>query len=155
MAAQITYWEDFMAEMSLSDLSEKMRDIDFCMLSTRTADGDIAARPMSNNGQVAYQGESFFFSYEEAHTIADIERDPKVGLAFQGTPGLLGKPQLFIAVEGRAELIRDRDTFQTHWTPELDYWFKQGIETPNLVMIKVRAVRLHYWCGENEGEIAV
>ena len=47
-----------MADLSLSDISEKMRDIDFTMRSTRTEGGAIAARPMSNNREVEYDGDS-------------------------------------------------------------------------------------------------
>lgn len=37
-----------MPDKTLADLSEKMRDIDFAVLSTRTEGGAIVARPMSN-----------------------------------------------------------------------------------------------------------
>ena len=144
-----------MTEMTLADLSKKMADIDFAMLSTRAENGAIAARPMSNNGDVEYDGDSWFFTYEEAHTVADIQRDAKVGLSFQGAKSLLGKPPLFIAVEGTAELIRDKAAFEEHWTKDLDYWFEQGIDTPNIVLIKVHASRIHYWNGKDEGEIRV
>lgn len=144
-----------MADMTLKDISDAMADIDFCMLSTRTESGDIAARPMSNNGDVAYEGDSYFFTYEEARTVSDIERDPKVGLGFQGKKGLLGKPPLFISVEGRAELIRDKAAFEAHWTKDLEYWFKDGVDTPNLVLIKVHATRIHFWNGQDEGEVPV
>jgi general stress protein 26 len=50
-----------MAAMSIEELSEKMRSIDFCMLSTREASGGISTRPMSNNGDVEYDGDSCFF----------------------------------------------------------------------------------------------
>lgn len=142
-----------MSDMTLSDLAEAMRDIDFAMLSTRTEGGDIAARPMSNNRDVSYDGDSFFFTYEEARTVSDIERNPKVGLSFQGKAGLLGKPPLFIAVEGTAELIRDKAQFEAHWNSDLDYWFEDGIETPGVVLIKVHADRIHYWNGRDEGDV--
>ncbi len=144
-----------MADMTLKDISDAMAGIDFCMLSTRTEGGDIAARPMSNNGDVAYEGDSHFFTFEEARTVSDIERDPKVGLGFQGKKGLLGKPPIFISVEGRAELIRDKAAFEAHWTKDLEYWFEDGIDTPNLVLIKVHATRIHFWNGEDEGEVPV
>ncbi|WP_152047666.1 pyridoxamine 5'-phosphate oxidase family protein [Aureimonas psammosilenae] len=144
-----------MAEMTLEDLSNKMGKIDFAMLSTRTEGGAVASRPMSNNGEVAYRGDSFFFTYEEARTVADIEGDAKVGLTFTGATGLLGGPPLFIAVEGHALLIRDKQVFAEHWTKDLDRWFEQGIDTPNLVLIRVRADRIHYWNGSDEGEVAL
>lgn len=142
-----------MSDMTLSDLAEAMRDIDFAMLSTRTEGGDIAARPMSNNRDVNYDGDSYFFTYEEARTVSDIERDPKVGLSFQGKAGLLGKPPLFISVEGTAELIRDKAQFAAHWNSDLDYWFEDGIDTPGVVLVKVHADRLHYWNGKDEGDL--
>lgn len=144
-----------MSHMTLSDLSKKMSDIDFAMLSTRAEGGEIAGRPMSNNGNVEYRGDSHFFTWEESRTVQDIKRDPKVGLSFAGSKGLLGKPPIFIAVEGLAELIRDKATFQEHWTKDLERWFKDGVDTPGLVLIKVHATRIHYWDGEDEGEVAV
>jgi general stress protein 26 len=139
--------------MTLEDLSKKMRDIDFAMLSTHTDNGAVATRPMSNNGEVDYDGDSFLFSYDSARTIADIQRDAQVGLSFMGSKGLLGKPPLFIAVEGTAELIRDKKVFADHWTKDLDHWFKDGVDTAGLILIKVHANRIHYWDGNDEGDL--
>lgn len=139
--------------MSLSDLSEAMRDIDFAVLTTKTENGEIAGRPMSNNRDVEYRGDSFFFSHGNARTVSDIERDPKVSLAFQDKKGLLATRPFFIAVEGHAELIRDKAAFREHWTADLDRWFERGVDTPDLVLIKVAAKRITYWNGTEEGEV--
>ena len=63
-----------MADLTLEDISEKMRDIDFAVLSTRTAEGAIAARPMSNNRQVEYDGDNYFFTCQDTGTIRDVIR---------------------------------------------------------------------------------
>ena len=144
-----------MSDMTLADITAEMADIDFTMMSTRAADGRIAARPMSNNGQVEYRGDSYYFAWGHAHLVSEIEADPNVGLAFQGSKGLLGASQMFIAVEGRGTIVRDKVQFQKHWTPDLDRWFTEGIDTPGVVMVSVRAQRIHYWRGEEEGEIAL
>ena len=149
-----------MAGMTLKDVAEAMRAIDFGMLSTKTHDGGIASRPMSNNREVEYEGDSFFFSYDDTRTISDIERDPNVGVTYKGSPvagiaEMMGKPPLFLAVEGKAELIRDKAMFDRHWQSDLERYFPQGTQTPGLVLIKVHADRIHYWDGENEGEIIV
>ncbi|GGL77240.1 pyridoxamine 5'-phosphate oxidase [Deinococcus aerolatus] len=136
-----------MAEKKLADLSDQMRKIDIAMLSTHSKGGNIAGRPMSNNGQVEYDGTSYYFTYEAAHTVGEIEADPKVSLAFMGQKGFS------VAVEGKATLSRDRAKMQQHWSPDLDKWFKNGIDTPDIVMIQVDATRVHYWDGEDEGEI--
>lgn len=144
-----------MSQLSLQDVARKMRDIDFVMLSTRTESGDIAARPMSNNGDVDYDGDSFFFAMDDSNTVTHIKHEPKVGLSMHGSKGLLGKPPTFIAVEGRAELIRDKAAFEAHWTSDLDRWAQQGADTPGLILIKVHADRIHYWDGEDNGEIVL
>ena len=144
-----------MAEKSLAELAGKMRDIDFAVLSTRTASGAIAARPMSNNREVDYDGDSYFFTCADTGTVADIENDPEVGLAYQAKAGMLGMRPFFLTIEGRAELIRDKGAFARHWTKDLDRWFEQGIDTPGLVLVKVSAQRLHYWDGYDEGELVL
>ena len=142
-----------MADLTLQDISEKMRDIDFAVLSTRTEGGSLAGRPMSNNRQVEYDGDSFFFTCEDTRTVGDIRRDPNVGLTYQSKSGMLGMKPFFITIEGHGELIRDKSQFEEHWTKDLDAWFKEGIDTPGLVLLKVHAEQLHYWNGWEEGEI--
>jgi general stress protein 26 len=144
-----------MSSMTMEDVAEAMRDIDFAMLNTITEDGKIAGRPMSNNRDVAFDGDSYFFTYQDTRTVRDIERSADVTLAFQGSKGLLGKPPLFLSVEGKAELIRDRAAFEKHWNSDLEYWFEQGLDTPGIVLIKVHASRIHYWKGNEDGELLV
>ena len=142
-----------MADMKLSDISEKMRDIDFAVLSTRTEDGAIAGRPMSNNREVEFDGDSYFFTCDDTRSVADIRRDANVGLSYQSKSGMLGMKPFFLTLEGRASLIKDKAKFAEHWTKDLDAWFKQGIDTPGLTLIRVEAKRLHYWDGYDEGEL--
>ena len=138
-----------MRTKTLADIAEKMRDIDITMLSTRTEGGGIGARPMSNNRDVDYDGDSFYFTSEDTRMVQDISRDPQVGLSFQGKKGFA------VAVEGQAEIIRDKAEFKAHWQDNLGDWFEDGPDTEGLVMIKVHADRVHYWDGEENGELRV
>jgi len=144
-----------MSDLTLTDIAEKMKEIDFAMLTTKTEGGALGSRPMSNNREVEFDGDAFFFTCDDARTVADIEGDPKVGLAYQGKSGMLGMKPFFCSVEGTAELIKDKARFAEHWRKDLDAWFKEGIETPGLTLIKVHAERLHYWDGYGGGEIAL
>ena len=136
-----------MSEKSLSEIAKRMRDIDIAMLSTHTDGGAIAGRPMSNNREVDYDGDSYYFTWEKSRMVDDIRGNSKVSLAFQG------KKAFSVAVEGQAEVIKDKAEFKDHWTPDLDQWFEDGIDTKGVVMIKISATRLHYWDGEEEGEV--
>ena len=144
-----------MAQMTLTDIAETLKDIDFVMLNTHTEGGQIAGRPMSNNRDVEYDGDSWFFIDQESRTFEDVSRDTKVTLSVQGSKGLLGKPPLFLSIEGDAEIIQDRATFAEHWQSELDRWWPNGPDTPGIAMIKVHARRIHYWRGEDQGELLV
>lgn len=138
--------------MDINDVAEALRDIDFVMFNTHTEGGEIAGRPMSNNRDVDYDGDSWFFVEAESRTFADVSRDPKVALSAQGAKGLLGKPPVFLSIEGRAEIIQDPAAFEAHWTKDLERWWPDGPETPGLALLKVHAERIHYWNGEDEGE---
>lgn len=144
-----------MAELTLDELSRKMAKLDFAMLATRSAAGALTARPMSNNGDVEYQGDSYFFAYDDSRKVSDIRAHPAVTLSYTGAAGMLGGPPLFVAVEGQATLIDDKAQFEAHWTKDLDRYFAEGIDTPGVVMIVVRADRIRYWDGGDEGEIAI
>lgn len=142
-----------MTDKSIEDLAEKMRDIDFAILTTRTDNGAIAGRPMSNNREVAFDGDSWFFALESTRTVSDIRRDPQVGLSYQAKSGLLGLRPFFLTLEGEATLSQDKADFAAHWNKDLDSWFEQGMDTPGLTLIRIAAKRVHYWDGYDEGEI--
>lgn len=137
---------------TLTDIAKEMRDIDFTLMSTIAEDGSIATRPMSNNRDVEFDGDSYFFTDEVTTAAKDLARDPTVGLSLQGKAGWLGKPPIFITIEGRAELIRDRIQFRAHWHKGLELWW-DGPDAPGIVLIKVHADRIHYWDGLDEGEV--
>ena len=143
-----------MKHKSLEDISKRMAGIDIAILSTLTGGGQIANRPMSNNGDVTYDGTSYYFTFEQSRTVADIQANPKVALGFTSQGGIFSNA-IYVAVEGNAELIRDKVALKAHWPSDLDRWFQQGIDTPGIVLIKVKATRINYWDGTDEGEVVL
>jgi len=136
-----------MADKTLKDVSKIMKDIDLCMLTTTTENGALGSRPMSNNGQVEYDGNSYFFTWKGSRTVKDIEKDNHVNLTFQG------KKDIFISVTGEAAVTTDRAEMEDHWIKELEQWFEKGLDTPGVAMIKVKADRIKYWQEMDEGEV--
>jgi general stress protein 26 len=115
-----------MAEKTLQFISTKMKNLDICMLTTTSAKGILSARPMSNNGDGKYEGDSYFFSYGGSQKIKDIEKDASVNLSF------IASGDLYIAVEGKAKLIRSRNVMEPHWVPSLKTWFEDGPGTEGI-----------------------
>jgi general stress protein 26 len=125
--------------ITLKDLAQKMRNLDIATLVTVAEDGSLAARPMSNNGDVDFDGKSYYFTYEESDKVKQISRNAEVQLAFEGSDNL------YISVTGQAELIREKAQFDEHWVPELEQWFAQGTNTPGMVLLCVTAQKARYW----------
>lgn len=136
-----------MEQESLKEISKKMRNIDFCMMTTATEDGALASRPMSTNGDVEYDGNSYLFSSEKQEVVKDLEKNPQVNLSFTGDK------KLFVSVVGEARLVRDREEMKKHWQDKLEQWFEDGIDTPGIVMIHVKGERIKYWHNWDSGEI--
>lgn len=141
-----------MTQTALAEIAKQMAGIDIAILSTHSDNGEIANRPMSNNGDVTFDGTSYYFSYEQARAVVDIQRNPKVGLGFSSQAGLFSDG-IYVAIEGVAELIRDKAAFQQHWTSDLDKWFDKGVDTPGIVLIKVTTRRATYWKGREEKQV--
>ena len=88
---------------------------------------------MSNNAQVDWDGDNWFFSNGDTRKVAQLRAHPAVTLDFQSK-------DTWISVRGQARLHRDdRALFEAHWTKDLDRWFEQGIDTPGLTLIEVVA----------------
>lgn len=84
-----------------------------------------------------------------------MQANDQVGLTFAGDKSLLGKPGIFIGIEGKASLTKDRVALEQHWVDDMERWFPQGLETPGIVLLNVHASRVHYWDGEDEEEVKV
>lgn len=136
-----------MTELKLSDISHKMRKLDICMMTTQAADKSLISRPMSNNGDVEYDGNSYFFTYEESEVVKDLITNSNINLTFSGAD------MLYISITGTGQLIYDKDVLKEHWLDELSKWFADGVDTPGITMIQVRADRIKFWHKEEEGEV--
>jgi general stress protein 26 len=125
-------------------IAELIKDIDICMLVTR-ADGTVRGRPMSNNGRVEFDGDSWFFSYRETPKLREIEADPNVELAYVATD-----KGAWVSIEGRAEVVEDDERKRQLWDDSLEAWFTDGPDDDNVVLLKVRADRIHAWADGKE-----
>ena len=131
---------------NLAAVAELLKKLDICMLTTRATDGALHGRPMSNNGEVEYDGDSWFFSFEDTRKVREIESDPMAELAFIDTGN-----GTWVNVEGDASVVRgDEQRKRELWQKGLERWFEDGPEDPKLVLIKVRARHIDAWAGEEE-----
>ncbi|MGB7371204.1 pyridoxamine 5'-phosphate oxidase family protein [Erythrobacter sp.] len=133
---------------SLAEITKRMRAIDICMLVTKTGkDAKIAARPMSNNQDVDRDdGTTYHFASDDGRIDDDLRRSNECGATYSDG-------DFWAAIQGTARLIHDRSTMEEHWVPDLEKWFEDGLDSPDLVLIEVVPSRIAWWEGRENGEL--
>ncbi|HEX8686360.1 MAG TPA: pyridoxamine 5'-phosphate oxidase family protein, partial [Pyrinomonadaceae bacterium] len=69
-------------EDKLSKLREIVKAVDICMLTTVGDGGELHSRPMSNNREIEFDGDLWFFTYGSSHKVDEVGRVPKVNASF-------------------------------------------------------------------------
>jgi general stress protein 26 len=131
-------------------VSEAMKKVDFCMMTTLGTQRGMHTRPMSNNKNVEWDGDTWFFSAADSSLVQEITDNPKVNLSYSQP-----KDILFITLSGDGEIVTDVDKKKELWDDELKTWFPEGPESEGVVLIKVMSKSAHYWSKEGEGELAL
>jgi general stress protein 26 len=126
----------------LARLREIVKAVDICMLTTTDDEGGLRSRPMSNNRDVEFDGDLWFFTYGSSHKVDEVGRVPQVNAGFADVDG-----QLYASLTGRAEVVRDRAKIEELWKPQLRAWFPEGVDTPDIALLKVTVERAEYWDG--------
>lgn len=137
-----------MAKPTRDDVIAIMKQMDLCFMVTKDGES-LCSRPMSNNAQVDWDGDNWFFSNGDTRKIDQLEADPTVELTFSGEKD-------WVALRGSARLHRD-DTalFEEHWTKDIDRWFPDGVDTPGLTLIQVSAREAELFGASGEGIVAL
>ena len=131
-------------------LAKMMRGIDLCMLTTHGPKDVLHARPMSNNGEVEFDGDAWFFTSKATRKVKEIAKNGRVSLSYVG--GTKAKP-VWIAVTGTARIVTDEAKKKELWMDELEQWFEDGPEDPDVVLIHVSANHAEWWSYGGQGEV--
>ena len=133
-----------MSELSHDEKLAKVRDmikgIDIGMLTTMHESGTLRSRPMSVNGEVEFDGDLWFFTYGESPKVKEIEGDARVNVAFSDP-----KNQTYVSLSGTASLVRDKEKIKELFQPSLNAWFPQGVDTPDIALLKINVEGAEYW----------
>lgn len=123
----------------IAKLKKLIADIPYAMLATSAEDGSIHSRPMSSR-QDDFNGELWFFTSRDTGKVTAIRNDQHVNVAFASP-----KDMSFVSIAGRAEIIEDKRKAEELWNPAYKAWFPEGLNDPNLALIKVSVDSAEYW----------
>ncbi|MEJ7601308.1 MAG: pyridoxamine 5'-phosphate oxidase family protein [Kofleriaceae bacterium] len=113
---------DTAAVKKIRELAEKASTCFFC--TAITTGQPLSTRPMAIQ-EVADDGSLWFLSASDSTQNAEIARDPKVQLLFQGSPH-----SDFLTLHGTATISTDRAKIKDLWSPLLKTWFTEGLDDP-------------------------
>ncbi|WP_243076827.1 pyridoxamine 5'-phosphate oxidase family protein [Microbacterium sp. SS28] len=129
-------------------LKELVEDIDFTMLTTVDGAGNLVGRPMSTR-EMDEAGDIWFFTADDSKKVAEVEADNDVSLSYLDAKGMR-----FVAVAGRARIEHDRARMEQLYTPSLDIWFEDGLDTPGIALLRVTPVEAEFW-EPSKGKVAM
>ena len=110
-----------------------------CMLVTHGPGGTLHARPMHAIPD-REKREILFYTEITGGKAHEIANSDEVCITF-----LSHKKNDYIAVQGKAELTREKALIDKHWNPMVKAWFPQGKDDPNVAMIRIHVRAGEYW----------
>lgn len=127
----------------MTDQREKFWDLiedhHACMLVTHGPGGALHARPMHAIPDRDSR-EILFYTAIDGGKAHEIASSNEVCLTFMSH-----KKNDFVAVQGTAELTRDKGLIEEHWNSMVKAWFPEGKDDPNVGMIRVKVRAGEYW----------
>ncbi len=113
--------------------------IEFAMLTTEEEDGHLRSRPMATL-ELDEDGALWFFTGAGSHKMEEIDQHRQVNLAYMDK-----EHSRYVSISGRAELVHDKEKIESLWKPVFKAWFPDGLEDPDLALLKVSVERAEYW----------
>lgn len=121
-------------------LGDLITELGVAMLTTAEADGALRSRPMHTHLDGPFEGTLWFFTKEHSTKVFEIDRDRHVNLSYA-----CPKSQKYVSLTGQARLVHDRERTERMWTPAYKAWFPEGLDDPELALIRVEIDKGEYW----------
>lgn len=123
----------------IEHLGELIRGIKVAMMTTVEQDGSLRSRPMWTHDR-DFDGELWFFTKEHSPKVDEVEHDHHVSLAYADP-----SRDRFVSISGRCSLILDKEKAKELWNPTLKAWFPEGLDDPELALLRVSVEKAEYW----------
>lgn len=126
-------------------MQKLLEEFGVAMLVTRTAGGQLRARPMAL-AEAEPDGTLWFLTAGHSGKMDELEQDDHVVVTMQSK-------RKFLSISGTAAPDVDRARVARIWKPEFQAWFPGGQDDPDLVLLRVDGEDGEYW--DNSGTSGV
>ena len=127
---------------AIAKMKELVESVNICMYCTMEHEADMASRPMGT-AKVDDDGTIWFFTTDHSGPAENANKADEVCLNYAHIT-----KNTYICVMGRPELVFDKAKMKELWSPILKTWFPQGLDTPDIALVKVTPRSAHYWDGD-------
>lgn len=118
-----------------------IRDIRFCMFTTRHANGHLHSRPMTTQNRAIDEDRTLWFFMSRAGSpIEDLMAEPTVNVTY-ADPGA----DTYVSISGEAAVVQDRARKAALWTKMAEAWFPKGPDDPDLALVQLNITHADYW----------
>jgi general stress protein 26 len=115
-----------------------IKDIKIAMLVSEEQ-GVLRSRPMATQTH-EFDGNLWFFTRDTAPKVGEITRCGQVNVAFSDPDH-----QQYVSVSGEASVVHDHQKMTEFWDPSYKAWFTEGLNDPDIALIKVEVETAEYW----------
>ena len=127
----------------LRKINELIKGIRFAMLTSVDPDGTLHSRPMTTQ-QAEFDGDLWFFTGQSTDLVAQVGRNPRVNVAYADAD-----KNRYVSLAGTGRVVRDRQKMAELWNPAFKAWFPDGLDDPDLVLLRVTAIGPESWDAPN------
>lgn len=120
-------------------LAELIKGIRIAMMTTVSCDGSLSSRPMATQDS-PIDGGLWFFTYIDTTKVEDVKDESAVSLTYENP-----LESVYVSLSGRAVLVKDRKQMEKLWHEDLREWFPDGLNNPQLALLRVEIERWSYW----------
>jgi general stress protein 26 len=124
---------------AIRKLGELIKGIQIAMLTTVTADGRLRSRPMATQNR-AFDGDLWFFTGRWSGKTYELDKDQRVNVSYAAP-----SKNTYVSVSGSARTVVDKAKARELWTPVHRAWFPDGLDDPDLALVRVTVEDAEYW----------
>lgn len=126
---------------ALDKLKKLVDEVKICMFITKPED-EQSSRPMATI-KAEEDGTLWFYTHRSSGKTAEINADQDVHLVYSH-PG----KDSYLDLWGTGSVVTDRQKIKEFWNPMIKAWFPNGVDDPDICLLKVRPDTAYYWDSE-------
>lgn len=134
--------KNLQSEEALKKFKKLVEEVRVCMFITNNQTESEHTRPMSVV-DVEESGTLWFYTDIRSIKVEEVETDRSVHLTF-AHPG----KESYLDVCGTSKIETDRELIKQKWSPVVKAYFPNGVDDPNLALLRVQPTSVYYWEAE-------